>query len=214
MEKAVDLGAAWREIVSKKIHALGYDAIDITALDKAYTKAHGHVYMEQGEENALQNKSNIRRQFVYTDLNLIENDADAVIAYYDEAFRQGSGSFSECQAAYDNEKPLFIVSAFSKIPTWLQSIATKVFYDFDDLYFYLAGLPEGILNHDVYLNHRSGNYYLCSLCGYVFEKSNHHFVSKISPLYCKPCVDIVEKTREKHFDRYQFIVEQLEANRK
>lgn len=218
MEKAVENGMQWRRECSKSLIALGYEPVDIAALDNEYIKAHGPVYINNDPINrlqSLQNKSNIRRQFIYTDLKLITDWCDAVIAYYDQSFKDGAGSFAECQCAYDNEKPLFVVSAFDHVPSWLKSLSTKVFYQegdvggFSDLYSYLGRLPEGILKGDKYGNHSSSNHYLCFLCGEVFEKKKHHFVSKVSPLYCKLCVDTVMNTREQHADRYQFIVDYL-----
>ena len=209
MERAVDLGSGWRIKCSEELNHMNFMPLDITALDKHYTAIHGKVITG---DNELQDKSNIRHQFIYTDLRLIIEDADAVIAYYDEAFKNGAGSFAECQCAYDHDKPLFIVSAFPKeqMPSWLKALSTKIFFDFEDLYDYLAKLPKQILVVDRYGNHSSGNQYLCSLCGDTFEKSKHHYVSKVSPAYCKRCVDIVLTTREKHADRYEYISDYLE----
>lgn len=214
MEKATNLGAKWRADCSQAIGKLGYGSLDITALDVAYTKKHGHVYMAKDPGNYLQYKSNIRHQFIYTDLRLITENSDAVIAYYDESFRHGAGSFSECQCAYDNQKPLFVVSAFPalEVPSWLNALSTKLFLSFEELYDYLAKLPVGILKTDKYGNHNSGKNYLCNLCGDVFAKNKQHFVSKVFPLYCTRCVDLVLKTREQHADRYQFIVEHVQEN--
>lgn len=219
MEKAVNLGAKWREVCSERLVAMGYKSIDITALDVAYTQAHGSVtdagYTVGADASELQIKSNIRRQFIYTDLRLIRDDCDFVIAYYDQSFKDGSGSFTECQAAYDSKKPLFIVSEFAHTPSWLKSLATKTFYAarsdfaFEQLYDYLGALPPGILKTDRYGNHGSGSHYLCSLCGDVFAKTKQHFVSEVSPLLCKSCVDIVQQTRERHADRYEFAVKYL-----
>lgn len=213
MEKAVENGAQWRRVFSKSLTDLGYAPLDISALDLEYVKKHGPVYLDKDPKNYLQYKSNIRRQFIYTDLRLITDNSDAVVAYYDQSFKDGAGSFAECQCAYDNEKPLFVVSALPHVPSWLRSLATRVFNNFSELSEYLSKLPPGILKTDRYGNHSSDNSYLCSLCGDVFNKSKHHFVSKVSPLYCTPCVDIVQTTREAHADRYQFITEYLETNK-
>jgi hypothetical protein len=213
MEKAVENGAQWRKVCSLALDHMGYTPLDIAALDLEYIKKHGPVYLDKDPANYLQYKSNIRRQFIYTDLRLITDLSDAVIAFYDQSFKDGAGSFAECQCSYDNDKPLFVVSAFEHVPSWLKSLSTKVFYSFEELYLYLHNLPDGILKGDRYGNHSSLNHYLCSLCGEVFEKKKHHFVSKVSPLYCKSCVDVVMKTREEHADRYQFIAEYLEANK-
>jgi len=218
MEKAVENGLQWRKECAISLNSLGYTPLDIAAFDLAYVEKHGPVYLDKDPKNYLQYKSNIRHQFIYTDLRLIIDNSDAVIAYYDQSFKDGAGSFAECQCAYDNEKPLFVISAFEHIPSWLKSLSTKVFYNspvtgFRDLYVYLDTLPKGILKTDRYGNHNSGNQYLCSLCGDTFEKTKHHFVSKVSPLYCMRCVEIVQTTREEHADRYQFIVEHMEKNK-
>jgi hypothetical protein len=212
MEKAKDLGGAWREICGAKLTELGFVPIDITAMDKLYKETFGPVYMKGDPEFLLQTKSNVRYQLIYTDMRLIKDDTDAVVALYDESFRLGAGSFAECQLAYDSEKPLFVVSGFgtlTEVPLWLKALSTKMFTSFEDLYAYLEALPPGILKTDRYGNHHSESHYLCSLCGEAFEKRKHHFVSKVSPLYCKGCVEVVQKTREEHTDRYQFISELL-----
>lgn len=215
MERAIENGAGWRKVCSDKLLALGYTPLDITAIDAAFTEAHGRVYMSKDEANILQYKSNIRKQFIYTDLRLIRDDSDAVVAYYDESFRLGAGSFAECQASYDFEKPLFVVSAYPSIndvPGWLKALSTKLFFSFETLYDYLQMLPDGILKTDIYGNHGTAEQYLCSLCGDVFAKSRHHFVSKVSPLYCKSCVELVTQTYEGQADRYEFAVKYLKRD--
>jgi hypothetical protein len=76
---------------------------------------------------------------------------------------------------------------------------------------FFAALPAGILKRDVYGNRRLGSHYLCSLCGTAEQKHGAHFVSKISPQYCKGCVDIVNTTNETHHDRYQFFLQYMEG---
>ena len=216
MQHSPELGAAWRLKTSAKLKSMEYYPLDITQLDIAYTNHHGELYRSFGSEpeHHLQMKSNLRKHFVYTDIELIKNDSDALIVYYDESVRLGAGTISECQVAYNLDLPIFIVSAYEdwheEIPGWLQALSTKIFINFNDLYKYLGKLPYGILKRDVYGNHNAGTHYLCSLCGDPFEKHKAHFVSKVSPLYCKNCVDVVKTTHESHKDRYQFFLEHLE----
>ncbi len=212
MQYAVNLGAAWREDCSQKLRAMGYFPLDITELDVAYSEKHGQLYSPDRERH-LEFKSDIRKHFIQTDLSLIRNVSDALIVLYDESARRGAGTISECQFAYNLNLPIFVVSVFPDLhqdtPGWLQGLATKLFSNFDDLYAYLDALPYGILCKDMYGNHRAGNRYLCSLCGETFEKRKHLFVSKVSPLYCSPCVNIVSTTNESKADRYEFFLEHL-----
>ena len=150
---------------------------------------------------------------IYTDIELIKNDSDALIVYYDESVRKGAGTISECQVAYMYDIPIFLVSAWedwhNEVPGWLQGLTTKIFTRFDVLYEYLAALPDGILKRDIYGNHAAGDYYLCSLSGEPFKKSGLHFVSRVSPLYNKDSVELVKHTNERLKDRYQFFLEYL-----
>lgn len=213
MQFAKDLGAGWRKDCADKLKEMNYFPIDITDMDRAYAKEYGELYNMLDRSNHLQYKSNFRRHFVWTDVELVKQDSDAVIVFYDESARRGAGTISECQIAYEAEIPLFLVSDYKEwwkeVPGWLQSLTTKMFTEFDDLYAYLEQLPYGILKRDIYGNHGSKQEYLCSLCGSVFQKTKHHFVSKVSPLYCKSCVDLVTTTYEEHKDRYEFFMEHL-----
>ena len=219
MQFAEDDGAGWRIEVSEWLKEFGYFPIDICALDKAYADKYGHFLRSvNASKNHLQRKSNVRKHFIQTDIALVKNDSDAVIAYYDESFRRGAGSFSECHVAYEHDIPIFLVSAFSdwekEVPGWLQALSTKIFTRFSDLRHYMRQLPPGVIKRDIYGNHHAGEYYLCSLSGEVFKKNNMHYVSQVSPLYSKESVEIVRETYEGHVDRYRFILQHLESEAK
>lgn len=218
MQHAANFGSSWRIDCGEVLKAKGYYPIDICDLDRKYAKYYGELYNFTDREQHLQYKSNMRKHFIHTDCQLVIKDSDALIVLYDESVRKGAGTISECQIAYDNGVPVFIVSAFDEwwkeVPGWLQGLATKIFSSFDELYAYLDTLPAGILKRDLYGNHGINGQYLCSLCGSVFDKEKHHFVSKVSPLYCKSCVSLIEKTFEGHVDRYQFCKDVMETDQR
>lgn len=213
MQHAPDgLGAEWRKVCSARLRASGYFPLDIAELDLAYSHVHGHLYRFLDDEELLQRKSNIRKHFIDTDIALIRNDTDAVIILYDETVRLGAGTTSEVHEAFMNDIPVFLMNTYGhlrEVPGWMQAETTQIFTDWDTLHEYLDELPDGILKRDVYGNRRSGSQYLCSLCGKAEEKHKAHFVSKVSPLYCKSCVELVKTTFEEHKDRYQFFLEYL-----
>lgn len=214
MQFAENEGADWRLEVSKWLKELRYFPLDICELDKAYAEQYGHFWRDVNKEDFLQRKSNVRKHFVDTDLQLVINDSDALIVYYDESVRRGAGTISECMVAFMHDVPIFLVSYWedweNEVPGWLQALTTKIFTNFEDLHQYVANLPEGVIKRDAYGNHHAGDYYLCSLSGEVFKKNKMHYVSKVSPLYSKESVEIVRKTHETHKDRYTFIIEYLE----
>lgn len=213
MQFKTDLGAGWRSECGDHLKQLGFFPLDIAELDIAYTNAHGHLYRFLSDEELYQRKSNIRKHFIETDIALIRNDTDALIVLYDESVRLGAGTTSEIHEAFMLDIPVFMVNSYKKldeVPGWAQAETTKIFDEWEDLYTYLGQLPPGILKRDAYGNRRSGTQYLCSLCGTVEEKHKSHFVSKVSPMYCKSCVELVKTTFEQHTDRYQFFLTYLE----
>jgi hypothetical protein len=219
MQFADQLGAGWRDDISKFLRDRNYIPFNITELDVAYADAHGDMYRALEDLSDLsERKSNIRRHYIYADTKLIRDDTDAVIVYYDESVRRGAGTISECQIAYDCELPLFLVNAYPSIndvPGWLQALTTRMFNSFDELKAYFDTLPNHILRRDQYGNNGSRSdlcsHYLCSLTGEVFQKTKTHFVSKISPLYSPEAVEVVKQTYEQHKDRYEFFIEHLNA---
>jgi len=215
MQFAKNLGEGWRAKTRNALQDMDYYPLDITFLDKLYSEKHGILYDDIiNTTDHLQFKSNIRKHFINADLKLITNDSDAVIVYYDESAQKGAGTISEAQVAYLYDIPIFVVSKWKNwkeiMPVWLQSLSTKTFTEFDDLYSYLNDLPYGILKRDIYGNHSDGEYYLCSLSGEPFKKSKTHFVSQVKPLLSKECVEVVKKTNEEHKDRYNFFIEYIQ----
>lgn len=213
MQFSSDLGASWRRDCSMWLRDNSFIPLDITELDVAYAAEHGDLYraLETADDLTIR-KSNIRRHYIHADLRLILDHSDALIIYYDESVRKGAGTISECQIAYSNELPIFLVNGYpnlADVPGWLQGLSTKMFASFGELEDYMTGLPPNILRRDKYGNHQVGSHYLCSLCGDVFEKHKTHFVSKVSPLYCPECVNVVKTTNEAHPDRYDFFINYL-----
>ena len=213
MQLSPNKGEDWRRVCSKKLMSMKYFPIDICQLDRAYAKKHGELFYKYSDDfdelDLIEFKSNIRKHFHFTDCELVKKDSDAIIVLWDESAQLGAGTHSEAHVAYENDIPVFVVNTMplSKVPGWFISESTKVFSDFPSLYKYLKELPKGILCRDSYGNHRAGNKYLCSLCGNPFTKGKHHFISKVSPLLCNPCVDVVTKTNEAMKDRYEFFMD-------
>lgn len=215
MQFAKNMGSDWRIECSKRLLELEYFPLDICLLDREYAKRYGELYFPADTLNYLQYKANFRQHFIYGDIELIKKDTDFLILLYDESARRGAGTISEAQVAYMYNIPILLMSVYKdwyrEVPGWLQGLCTKVFTSFEDIYDYLEKLPYGILKKDPYGNHGVDGKYLCSLCGIVFEKHKHHFVSTVNPLLCNNCVDLTTKTFEGHVDRYKFMRDFLDG---
>lgn len=218
MQFADDLGGGWRIKVSQKLKEMRYFPLDITALDKAYDKAHGKPHFPSIQDiGVLKFKADMRKNFVETDLRLIDDNSDALIVFYDESARRGAGTVSECQHAFNSKIPIFLVyeaesyeQLTKEVSAWLIALSTRFFLSFEELYEYLDSLPHGILHKDKYGNNSVGNQYLCHLSGEVFTKKKNKFVSHVHPLYSQEAVDVVYDVYENQKDRYQFFMECLE----
>lgn len=211
------LGAGWRRDCAQRLKELNFFPLDIAEMDNAYRAAHGHIFRWSDDENFLQLKSNIRKHFVDTDIALIRNDTDALVVLYDDSVRLGAGTISEIHEAYMMGMPVFLLNSYgsiNEVPGWMQAETTRIFDAWEELYNYLGKLPPGILKKDIYGNRSSGNFYLCSLCGTVEEKHGSHFVSTVSPQYCKQCVQTVRHTFEEQHDRYTFFKQHYISQRK
>lgn len=224
MQFAKELGAAWRITASEKLKKMKYFPIDITELDVAYNENHGKITSPVitldkpviSREEMLYHKATWRKHFVKTDIDLVEQNSDALIVYYDESARRGAGTVSEAQSAFNAGVPIFLVceypnveELYKNVSGWLIALATKTFLSFDELYEYLDKLPYGILKKDVYGNHCVGNQYMCHLTGDIFTKRKSKFVSNVNPLYSQEAVKIVSDVHEKHKDRYHFFMEKI-----
>ena len=212
------LGGKWREWISQELTRMNFTPLNITEMDKDYTAQFGDDFRTFGspEDHVVEMRSNIRRHFIDADVRLIIQDTDIVVLLYDESVRKGAGTLGEAQIAYCNSIPLFVINAFndfSELPGWLVGLSTKIFNSFDDLLTYFEVNRLNQLHRDIYGNVAVGDDYLCFLCGDTFTKHKQHYVSRITPTYCKSCVDMVVDTNENHKDRYQFFLEYIEQTK-
>jgi len=212
MQFAKDLGSEWRVVASERLKVSGFWPIDITQLEKDYRERCNFNITEvlsEATSNA-QLKANVRRHFIHADLKIIEEQTDAVLLYYDESVQKGAGTLGEAQYTYNLGKPLFVVrDASLKLPFWLEAMTTRSTSSFEEMFQYLHCLPPNILKTDLYGNYGVDHIYLCNLCGNSFKKRKHAFVSKVTPTFCRDCVEVVVQTREHQPDRYEFIKQRL-----
>src|ERR1035441_4947717 len=67
MQFSADQGTGWRAVCGEQLIQLGFNPIDIAAMDIAYSDAHGQLYRFMTDEELLQRKSNIRKHFIDAD---------------------------------------------------------------------------------------------------------------------------------------------------
>lgn len=156
IQNNADLGRGFRVRWTENLKKLGYVALDVLALDDWYTERHGkEVFrappMDGDMNNVAKFKAGVRGLYILPDIHAVRHFSDAVILQYDDAARQGAGTFSEAHEAYMQRKPLFVLtSATERIPGWLVGLSTKVFTLETELYSYLKALPDNIFADNQY----------------------------------------------------------------
>lgn len=75
------------------------------------------------------------RKIIDWDLDWVEQKADYIICYWDEAASRGAGTQAELTAAYRRGIPVFLVTEIppSEVSGWVLACATDVFPTFDAL---------------------------------------------------------------------------------
>ncbi len=75
------------------------------------------------------------RKIIDWDLDLIEQQADYLVCYWDRESARGAGTQAELTAAYRKGIPVYLVTDLppAEISGWILACAEKVFSSFDDL---------------------------------------------------------------------------------
>lgn len=75
------------------------------------------------------------RKIIHFDLDLIQNQADYVICYWDRGSARGGGTQAELTAAYRKGIPVYLVTELpvSQISGWILGCADRIFANFDEL---------------------------------------------------------------------------------
>lgn len=75
------------------------------------------------------------RKIINFDLDLIHNQADYVICYWDAHAGRGGGTAAELAAAYRKGIPVYLVTALPlpDVSGWVLGCADRIFADFDEL---------------------------------------------------------------------------------
>ena len=181
MQHAENYGTGWRATTSAQLKEMGFYPIDIARFGVEYHTKFGDPVRPLELQNNRTFRENIRQHYIQPDLSLIQLHSDAIVVLYDESVRQGAGTISECQYAFNLNKPIFLVSTYKnwsvEVPDWLKGLTTKIFTSMSALYTYLSSLPEGAL---VNTGKENGGVAICLLCGDITTRH----------LFCPSCEQI------------------------
>lgn len=156
MEAEKNLGADWREQVSPKLEAMGYEVLNpclfepdqlkglhTNRLPKTMATASGHVVKPQhwhelkhaaiGSDEYKRFTKYMRRIIRY-DLNVVRHDTDVVICNWTRGTAKGAGTHSELTVAFESGLDVYaVVGTGIDMPAWSRACCTKIFTTFEDL---------------------------------------------------------------------------------
>jgi hypothetical protein len=194
IEHTKDFGQGWRDKCVSNFNQMGIQSINVSELEQSFMKEY-EVPFPIDKEDSRYYKTLIQQHFIYPDLQLITDFADALVIYYDESVRKGAGTVAELQHAFSMGIPIYVVNGFDSIkdiPSWMIGCSTKIFNSFDDLYNHIKQIPPQAF--------KPGNSKrVCVSCGVVFNANKVQCVCK----YCAEASNLMTT------DRYKFMSEKI-----
>ncbi len=156
MEAEKALGAGWREVITPKLDAMGYEVLNpclfesqqlkglhTNRLPDTITTASGNVVSPKHWhelKHATRDSDEYKRfkrymqRIVRYDLNIVRNETDVVICNWTKGTAKGAGTHSELTVAFESGLPvLAVVQTGVDMPAWSQACCTSIFTTFEDL---------------------------------------------------------------------------------
>jgi hypothetical protein len=158
IEAASDKGKGWRDELTPFLENLNMEVLDPckfepqqlknlrpNKLPEFYTDLfgnkvkpkHWHELKNAKEPHLYARFKKYMERIIRFDINIVQNEADILIVYYDERCRFGAGTQSEITYGFMSGKAVYIVAAID-IPAWAKGCATEIFLSFEALREFLS----------------------------------------------------------------------------
>jgi hypothetical protein len=141
MEFSPDGGREWRERVSRWLEEnLHHRVFDPTVEARRILSAEELENFRKWKTTDIERYRRLMRFIIRHDLDIMANQADYVICYWDDAAVRGGGSHSELTMAHHHGIPVYLVTAMpvEEISGWVLGCADKIFPDFEELLSFLV----------------------------------------------------------------------------
>jgi hypothetical protein len=125
-------GTSWRTAITPALEASGHEVYD-PALDDEKNLTDEEVRnFRTWKTTDLPRFQETMRQIINYDLDIIEERADAVLAYWDEYATRGAGSHGELTLARRRSIPVYLVLGMpvEQVSGWILGCATEIFSNF------------------------------------------------------------------------------------
>ncbi len=136
IEFATDGGKRWRRDLTPFLAGtLGHRVYDPAEDEKKNLTEEEVAHFRSWKSSDLERFRRTVRKIINWDLDLIEQQADYLVCYWDLESARGAGTQAELTAAYRKGIPVYLVTEMppAEISGWILACAEKVFSSFDDL---------------------------------------------------------------------------------
>lgn len=149
IEYSPDYGRSWRAELTPFLSGLGHSVYDPARDEKKNLSDEEVAHFRSWKAADLPRFQRTVRKIIAYDLDILENEIDYVVAYWDEYAGRGAGSQGELTFAHRRGIPVYLVTAIplAQVSGWILGCATHVFHDFEQLRAHLAelyGAPEAV----------------------------------------------------------------------
>jgi hypothetical protein len=141
MEYAPDGGRQWRQPmrlwIQQSLNHQVYDPSEEAQRILSKEELRNLPRWKTTEEKRFRN---LMRFIINHDLDVMANQADYVVCYWDEAAARGGGTQAELTAAFRKGIPVYIVAEWppDQMSGWVLGCSDKIFSTFDKLKLFLA----------------------------------------------------------------------------
>ncbi|MBI1941092.1 MAG: hypothetical protein HYS33_06260 [Acidobacteria bacterium] len=157
MENASDGGRAWRERMRAWIqNSFNHRVYDPTQEAERILSVEELRSLPGWKSTDLERFRKVMRFIINHDLDVMANQADYVVCYWDEAAAQGGGTQAELTAAYRKGIPVYLVTEMpaEKVSGWVAGCADKIFSGFDELKAFLTEVYGNQARQEVFWDSR------------------------------------------------------------
>jgi GxxExxY protein len=141
IEFSGDFGRGWRAEITPFLLGLGYRVYDPAADEQKNLRDEEVAHFREWKTADPERFAETIRKIIHWDLDIVEQQAGAVICFWDEHAGKGAGTQAEVTAAFRRGIPVYLVTSLprEKISGWVLGCVTGVFASFEQL--------KGFLEH-------------------------------------------------------------------
>jgi hypothetical protein len=146
IEYSPDNGRAWRARLAPFFREIGHQWYDPAEDERKCLTDEEMTNFRAWKTSDIARFQRVVRKIIHFDLDIIEEQTDYIVAYWDEHATKGAGTQAELTIAFRNGTPVYLVMGMprEKISGWVLGCATEIFEDFESLRSFLRekGAPR------------------------------------------------------------------------